>query len=272
MKTNATTSHNNEFTNEVFWLAGASSGMGLAVAENLASSGAHLILMARNEEKLKTAREHLLRLGAADVRLFPADVTDRTAYKSLAPFLGNQKIRGVLLNAGGPHGTKPSDLSWENYEEAHRLLLLGPLHLLQALLPYLKPRTGSVVAITSTTVKEINPSLPLSAAYRSALVAMLKNFAEEFGPQGIRFNNVAPGYTQTEKLDELASYVSREKFEKDDEKTKAQVYAAWAEKAALRRVATPAEIAECCAFLFSTRSSFVTGQTLMADGGSYRGY
>lgn len=272
MNTKAPTWHDSSIAGEWFWLAGASTGIGYAVAEVLAMYGAKLILMARNETNLKLAAKNLLRKGASDVRQFCADITDPQCAASARAFLGNDKIKGILLNAGGPHGRKPSELTFEDYENAHALLLRGPVMLMQALLPCVKEKTGSIVAITSTTVKEVNPSLPLSACYRSALVALLKNFAEELGPRGIRVNNVAPGYTSTERLSELAHYVAETSYGDKSEQALTKVYAEWGNKAPLRRVAEPTEIGETCAFLFSDRSSFITGHTLLADGGISRVY
>lgn len=228
--------------------------------------------MARNEEKLKEAKNKLLPLGATDVQLFSADIRLPSAGERAREFLNKQTLDGILLNSGGPHGKKPSELSADDFNDAHSLLFSGPALMLNALLPSLKRPGGSVVAITSTTVRELNPNLPLSGAYRTALVTLLKSFAEEFGAQGIRFNSIAPGYTKTEMLEELARYVAKNHFGDDKMPAVERVYTEWAERSPLKRLAAPEEIAQSVEFLFSEAASFITGQTLVVDGGSFRGY
>lgn len=252
------------FTGRRYWLCGASTGMGLAIANELCSRGAKVILMSRGIDKLEEAKKQL---GEACLDIVSLDISaPDSAEKAARIAKMYEPLDGVLLNGGGPHGGKSDSLKWDDFDEAHRILLAGPANLLLALLPYLNS-PASVVSIGSTTIKEPNPNLPLSATYRLGLVAFLKNLANTVGPKQIRINTVAPGYTSTDKLNELADYVSQsQSLSRDD------VYRLWAAQSPLQRIASPEEIAKVCAFLFSDDSSYISGQTILVDGGMMRGY
>lgn len=254
-----------------FWVCGASSGIGLAVAQELARNGAKLILMARSVDKLEGEIAPALRaLGAPELRIAALDLTAKTTPSAAAALTEGLPLHGILLNGGGPHGAKAADLAWDDFELAHRMLFQGPASLLNALLPRLVQPGGSVLAITSTTVIEPNADLPLSGAYRRALVSLLKSLSDDLGPQGLRFNNVAPGFTRTERLSDLQRFVAQKRSGDASEDALSQVERGWAQLAALKRVAEPPEIGRLCAFLLSEASSFVTGQTIVADGGQTR--
>lgn len=255
------------FIKKKYWLCGASRGIGFAVAEKLAQSGAEIVLMARNEKNLLEAQQKLTKQGASKVSGVALDIGQidiQQKVASTAAQLG--PFDGVLLNGGGPHGGQIDKLQWNDFDEAHRLLLSGPANTILGLLPYLKDN-ASIVAISSTTVKEPNPNLPLSATYRTGLMAFLKNLADFAGARGIRVNAVAPGYTATEKLKDLAAYQAKLQNIKVED-----VYREWAQTAPLKRIAEPTEVANVCAFLFSTDAGYITGQTIFVDGGSTRGY
>ena len=106
----------------------------------------------------------------------------------------------------------------------------------------------------------------LSNAVRAAVVGLVKSLANEFGKDGITVNNVGPGYTATDRLKELARARSAAQG-----KTEEEVFASWANEAALKRVAEPREVADAIIWLASERASYVTGQTILVDGGAYKG-
>lgn len=261
---------NLEFEGSPFWISGASSGIGLAVAERLAAQGASLFIMSRSSEGLQQKVDHLKKLGAQEVIVAPLNIADPTTPARVVEILGGRKLRGVLLNAGGPRASHATDIKWEDHEYANRLLIAGPIQLLLALVPHLESPGGSVVGITSTSVKEPFESLPLSGAYRAGFVALLKSLADELGPRGIRVNNVAPGYTATERLSSLMKHTAAHQH--GDEGAAEEVAREWGSTIPLRRLATPEEVAAACNFLFSSQASYITGQTLVVDGGKVRGY
>ncbi|NBO38031.1 SDR family oxidoreductase [bacterium] len=261
-----------EFDNCNFWITGATSGMGLAIAQRLATLGASLWIMARNEANLQATAQQLRLAGAKNVITVALDLTRPHLYEYIRRQVDKVTFRGVLINGGGPHGGKSLDFSAADYDQAHALLLRGPALLLQALLPQLEPQTGSVVAISSTTVKELNPYLPLSGAYRAGFSALLKAFAEELGKRGIRVNSIAPGYVRTEKLQDLQAYEAQQQFGSDSPEAQKKIADDWAALSPMNRLIETSEIADLCLFLFSTASYAITGQTLVADAGQLRLY
>ncbi len=261
------------FANRWFWICGATSGIGFAVAEEMASRGASLVLMARHKENLQTTATTLKKIGASNILLAPLDIAHPdTPHMALNLISRKQTLAGILLNGGGPPGLRAGAIKANDIASAHNLLLSGPVLLLEALLPRLESPGGSVVAITSTTVKQSNPDLVLSAAYRSGLVAYLKHLSSEVGPRGIRINNVAPGFTETDRLNELGCHIAKTGLKLNTEAALEQVRQKWRESAALKRMAKPTEIATVCRFLFSEDASFITGQTIVADGGQIQSY
>ena len=125
---------------------------------------------------------------------------------------------------------------------------------------------GRIITITSVAVKQPVPDLVLSNAVRSAVVGLVKSLANEFGKDGILVNNVGPGYTATDRLKQLAAARS-----KTTGKSEQEVFESWALDTALKRVGTPEEFADAVVWLASARASYITGQTLLVDGGTYKG-
>ena len=266
------------FQGKTYWIGGGSSGIGFSIAQSLVQHGANVIIMARDEGKLESAKSKL----EADISknslqpkqfvdVFSADITDNHLQEKVSLFIEDKTLSGILLNAGGPHGGDLASLSAKELEYAHSILMKGPVALFQGLQTQLED-SSSVVAITSTTVKEINADLPISGMYRTGLTSWLKSLAQVLAPERkIRVNSVAPGYTDTEKLGDLLNY-SAQKLNLPLDDAKKEVRKSWEQVCAMNRLASPEEIAGVCLFLFSELSSFITGQTIVADGGQLLGY
>jgi 3-oxoacyl-[acyl-carrier protein] reductase len=235
-------------------VCGASSGMGLAVAEELAAEGVNVAMFARRRDLLEREAE---RIGALPVQ---GDLTipqhlERLVQATVGAFGG---LDVLVLNGGGPPAGPAAELTAEAVEDAVALLLAPHVTLVGCCLPHLRASgRGRIVAIESSSVREPLPNLALSNAVRPGVVGWLKSLARELGPEGITVNTIAPGRIDTDRLRALY---------RDDGPSQADL-----EQISVRRLGTPAEIAAVVAFLASDRAAYVTGAVLPVDGGLTRG-
>ncbi|HEX6806243.1 MAG TPA: SDR family oxidoreductase [Terriglobales bacterium] len=144
---------------------------------------------------------------------------------------------------------------------------LSAVYFAREVIPYMqRKRWGRIITLTSITTKQPVPDLVLSNAVRAAVAGLVKSLANEFGKDGILVNNVGPGYTATDRLKELARARSAAQDKSED-----AIFAGWASDSAVKRVAEPREVADTILWLASERASYITGQTILVDGGAYKG-
>jgi 3-oxoacyl-[acyl-carrier protein] reductase len=237
-------------------VTGASKGIGFAVAEGLAAEGVRLVVSARDSDALHQAAERLRALGT-DVHALPADVSDARAVKALIQrtkeLVGDPDI--LVSNAGGPPAGKPSEVDDQAWQQGFELTLMSAVRLARALAPAMRERSwGRIVNVTSLSVKQPVLNLTLSNAFRSGVTAFARTLASELAEHGVTVNNVAPGYTATERLDELFG----------DDYARARLMSTIPAK----RFATAQEVAAAAVFLCSQQAAYVTGQTILVDGGA----
>jgi 3-oxoacyl-[acyl-carrier protein] reductase len=241
-----------------FVVGGASSGLGRAVAEQLVAEGARVLLVARSEDALKEAARGLgerAQQCAADVSQ-PSGV-DKVAAAALDRF---GTLDGVLVNAGGPPFGPALELTDEQWLDAFRLLIGGPVRLLRALVPQMN-EGASVLFITSSSVREPIKDLDSSNVLRPGVAALVKCLAKQLGPR-IRVNSMAPGRIDTDRsrsLDEARATESGVSVEEQRRKA--------SEGIPLSRYGEPAELGRAAAFLLSPAASYITGVSLQVDGG-----
>ncbi len=233
-------------------VCGASSGLGLASAEALAAEGANVTMFARRRDELERQAD---RIGALSVRgdvTLPQD-TDRAVATTLEAFGG---LDILVWNSGGPTPGSATDITPDSLEQAAELMLQPLVRLVRAALPHLEQSPGGrILAITSLAAKEPTAHLALSNMLRPAVHGYLKTLADELGPSGITVNCVSPGRIATARLDQL--YPGG-----PSEEQLAQI--------PLRRWGTPEEFGDVVCFLASDRARYVSGQTLVVDGGLQR--
>lgn len=250
-------------------VAASSQGMGRAAAELFAREGAQVAMCARTQKTLQEAADQIRAETGAEIYAEPLDVTDGAAVQRFVEQVSKRfgRLDVCVTNAGGPPAKNFLSVATEEWRKAVDLNFLSVVHLAKAVIPYMqRHRWGRIITITSISVKQPIDDLIMSNAVRAAVVGLVKSLSNEFGKDGILVNNVAPGYTATERLQELAGTralaagVSTE-----------QIYQRWAAEIPVRRLADPKEIADVIVWLASERASYVTGQTLLIDGGIYRG-
>ena len=235
-------------------VCGASSGMGLAIAETLAAEGANVAMFARRREVLEREAERIGALAVQGDLTIPQHL-ERLVQATVGAFGG---VDVLILNGGGPPAGTASSLTAEAVEEAVALLLTPHVTLVARCLPHLRESgRGRIVAIESSSVREPLANLALSNAVRPGVVGWLKTLARELGPDGITVNTIAPGRIDTDRLRSVYG---------DSGPPTADL-----ENVPARRLGTPAEIAAVVAFLASDRAGYVTGAVIPVDGGLTRG-
>jgi 3-oxoacyl-[acyl-carrier protein] reductase len=233
-------------------VCGASSGLGLASAEALTSEGANVTMLARRRDVLERESD---RLGALAVRgdvTLPQDL-ERAVAKTIEAFGG---LDIVIWNSGGPPAGTGTDVTPDALEQALELMLQPAVRLVHLALPYLDQSPAArIVAITSLAAKEPTRHLALSNTFRPALTGWLKTLADELGPRGITVNCVAPGRIATPRLEYLYPDGPTEEHLHD---------------IPLRRWGDPREFGDIVCFVASDRARYLTGQTIVVDGGLQR--
>jgi 3-oxoacyl-[acyl-carrier protein] reductase len=172
----------------------------------------------------------------------------------------------LVCNTGGPPTGTPMGHEWSAWQSATDLLLRSVVELTRAFVPAMQEKKwGRVIAITSLAVKRPQGGLVLSNALRAAVTGYLRTLADDVGRDGVTVNSVLPGFTATERLDDLAAANSL----RTGASTEA-IFAGWANESPLGRVGRPEELAAVIAFLCSTRAGFMTGQAVLVDGGAVK--
>jgi 3-oxoacyl-[acyl-carrier protein] reductase len=239
-------------------VTGASQGIGRAVAHGLAAEGAKVVLSARGEGALAGAVEEI-RLAGGEAFGLSADVSKaeevEDLMKRLRHYHGDPAI--LVINAGGPPSGLAAELDDEAWARGFELTLMSAVRLARGVLPAMREKGwGRIINITSLSVREPVARLALSNTLRAGVTGFAKTLANEVALDGVTVNNVAPGYTATERLDELFK----------DEEARIKLV----QRIPVGRLARPEEIASAAVFLASEKAGYMTGQTLLVDGGFAR--
>jgi len=255
--------------NRVALVAASSQGIGRATAEAFAAEGCRVAMCARNQESLNAAAEKIRGQYRTEVLTEALDVTDAHAVRDFVSAVvqkfGSADI--CVTNAGGPPAKGFLATTIEEWKRAVDLNFMSTVYFAHQVIPHMqKKKWGRIITLTSVSTKQPVTDLVYSNAVRAAVVGLVKSLANEFGKDGILVNNVGPGYTATDRLKELAKARSTALG-----KTEREMFEGWAADAPLKRLGEPREVADAIVWLASERASYITGQTILVDGGLYKG-
>lgn len=255
--------------NRIAIVAASSQGIGKATALAFAAEGAHLALCARRADPLTAlAREIEGRYG---VRVFTAalDVSDDAAVRDFVNRSHERfgRVDICVTNAGGPPAKPFLATTMEEWERAWQLNLRSVVSFAQAVIPFMQQKKwGRIITLTSYTVKQPVPELVLSNSIRVGVIGLVRSLAGQFGPDGITVNNVGPGFTATARAEELLEKRAAARNIHTE-----QIRQELLQEIPIRRMAAPEEVAAAIVWLASEQAACITGQTLLVDGGAYRG-
>ncbi len=249
-------------------VAGASKGMGLAIAHGLAAEGASVTLLARDAATLDRAALEIAKATGARTLAVPTDVTRRDhveqAVSATVARFGRLDV--LVTNAGGPPGGTFETATDEQWQAAFELNLLSTVRMIRAALPHLKASgAGRIVNLQSTSIKQPIEGLLLSNGIRPGVQGLARTLAEEIARSGVTVNTVCPGRIKTERFDSLLASrmkawgVSREEALRRIEETIPVGYAG-----------EPEDVAHVVVFLCSSQARYITGQAIVVDGGITR--
>jgi 3-oxoacyl-[acyl-carrier protein] reductase len=255
--------------NRVAIIAAGSQGLGRATAFALAAEGAHVALCARGSEALEETAHTIQKRFKVRVYTQTLDVRDTPAVDGFVKNVQTEfgRIDACVTNAGGPPAKWFLETTDKEWDDAFSLNLRSAAAFARAVIPSMQQRRwGRIITISSITVRQPQPQLVLSNAIRAGVMGLVRSLANEFGKDGILVNNVAPGYTATERLKELSARRASASKQSEEE-----VERTWVDQIPVQRLGKPEEVADAIVWLASERASFVTGQTILVDGGMYKG-
>jgi len=250
-------------------VAAASKGLGRAAAEELAREGADVAICARTAADLQEAAERIRSVGGREVFWQALDVSDSAAIAGFVVAVEARfgRVDICITNTGGPPSKLFKVITEQDWRTWIDQLLMSTVYFAQEVLPRMqKNQWGRFLTITSYSVKQPVEGLLLSNSLRAGVAGLVKTLSNEYAADGITVNNVCPGYTRTDRLDDLAGMMAERSGATPEE-----IFAGWQKLIPARRLGRPEEFAAVVAFLVSERASYVNGVSLTVDGGTTRG-
>jgi 3-oxoacyl-[acyl-carrier protein] reductase len=255
-----------EIDGDAALVTASSSGLGRASAKALAREGADVLVNGRVPERLARAVEEIESVATGDVVGETADITEREELEGLVARAVDEfgRLDHLVTSAGGPPPFRPLETDDGEWYRTYDLLVMSVVRAVRAAAPHLRADGGgTIVNITSRTVKEAAPSNVLSSSVRMAVIGLEKTLSKELAPE-VRANAVLPGSHETPRIEELIEYaVERGEIESYEAGVEART-----EGVPLGRLGDPRELGDLVAYLSSPRSGFVNGQAVTIDGGA----
>jgi len=245
-------------------VGGSSGGIGKAIAEQLASSGASVTLMARNEDKLKTAIANLATSEGQSHQYLVVNFSDYEEYKNrILKYFESNTVDILVNNTQGPSAGNTLEKNVEDYQEAFNLLFKTVVCATELALPQMiQNQWGRIINVASISIKEPLSYLALSNSIRASLVTWAKSLATDVGEKQITVNSILTGYFDTDRIAQLNAKKAEQLGISEDE-----VLANMKSKVPLKRIGDPKEYGYLVAFLASDNAAFITGTQIPIDGG-----
>ena len=255
---------NLQLKNKIAVVCGSTQGIGKATAQELSKLGATIVLVARNEDKLKATILDLDNSNGQSHSYIVADFSrPADLEKTMSKWILTNKAHILINNTGGPKGGPIRDAATSEFLEAFNQHLICNHIMVQALYPLMKEEGyGRIINVISTSVKQPLNNLGVSNTIRGAVASWSKTLANELGQFNITVNNVLPGATNTDRLQTLAQIKSNQ-----INGTVESVFSEMAAESPMNRIAEPEEIANAIAFLASPAASYINGINVPVDGG-----
>ncbi len=260
---------NLEIENKVFMVAASSKGLGYGIARELAENGAVVCIASRTGDEVEAAAERIREETNATVHASVFDASDAVSIENWIKevALVFERIDGLVVNAGGPPPGNFDNFNDSDWQAAFNLTLMSAVRLVRGVLPYMRSSgSGSILTITSLSVREPVNQLLLSNVFRSGVVSLVKSLANELASENIRVNNLIPGRIDTDRvkaLDKNAAEKQGVSAEKIKQHNEAGI--------PVGRYGTIEEFGKAGAFLLSDAASYITGASLVVDGGLLKG-
>ncbi len=249
--------------NQLFVVGGATSGFGGAIAKTLAEEGAQVIAIARTAAKLNAIKKAY----KGQIETIAGDITQPKTIDKIIETIGDRLLSGALINAGGPPANPAMEASLDQWDTAYRSVLRWKVALTKRLLPkFIEQNYGRLVYIESVSVKQPIANLVLSNSIRMAVVGFVKTLSSEVVQHGITLNILGPGYHETPAVDRI--------FNKRAEQVGSSpeiVRQQFIDSLKIGKMGDPADLAALAVWLLSPASRYITGQTIIVDGGFMSG-
>lgn len=250
-------------------VTGASAGLGFEAALALATEGVKVAINSRSDERLAKAARKIKDSTGYLPTSFSGDLAAKGAAEKLVEDVKQKMgpIEILVSNAGGPPGGPFANHSKETWRESADLTLFSAINLAREVIPdMVEKKWGRIVFITSIAVKQPVDGLIISNTLRAGLTGFAKTISNEYAKFGITINTVCPGYTRTDRLNELAETKSKSMGISQDD-----IFQGWIDSIPAGRLGQPNELAALIAFLSSEKAAYITGTAITVDGGCHKG-